>query len=231
MTRVTWYGHSAFRIACDGANVIVDPFLGPTAPIAADSVDNVDMVLVTHDHADHVGDAVSICRRTGAMLGAIVGTAGRLQAAGVPGEQIINGIGFNMGGTVACKGVQVTMTQAYHSSESGAPAGYIIRMPDGATIYHAGDTCIFSGMEIWGKLFSPDLALLPIGGVFTMDGKAAALAAKMLGVRGVIPMHWGTFPVLASSTAEFEAEMTKICPNCVCHRLRPGASIDVSPRQ
>lgn len=167
----------------------------------------MDVVLVTHDHADHVGDAVAICKHTGAMLGAIVGTAQKLEAAGVPSAQLLNYIGFNMGGTVAHAGFEFTMTQAYHSSESGSPAGYIIRTPDGKHIYHAGDTCIFAGMELWGRLYPIDVALLPWAASSPWMPAQAALACKLLGCKQVIPMHWGTFPVLAQDTEAFKAEL------------------------
>ena len=225
MSDITWFGHSAFKISAPGAQVIIDPFFAPSAGVTADAAGDADIVLVTHDHADHVGDAVSLCRRTGAVLGAIVGTAGKLAEAGVPQEQIINGIGFNMGGTVAHKGVDITMTQAYHSSDSGSPAGYIVRMPDGLTVYHAGDTCIFSGMELWGKLYDIDVALLPVGGVFTMDARQAALACKLLGCKAAIPMHWGTFPVLAQNAACFKVELERMKLACRCMEMAPGETV------
>ena len=100
MSDITWFGHSAFKISAPGAQVIIDPFFAPSAGVSSSAAGDVDIVLVTHDHGDHVGDAVSLCRRTGAQLGAIVGTAGKLAEAGVPQEQILNGIGFNMGGTL-----------------------------------------------------------------------------------------------------------------------------------
>ena len=225
MSDITWFGHSAFKISAPEAQVVIDPFFTPSAGVTADAAGDVDIVLVTHDHADHVGDAVSLCRRTGAVLGAIVGTAGKLAEEGVPQEQIINGIGFNMGGTVAHKGVNITMTQAYHSSDSGSPAGYIVRMPNGFTVYHAGDTCIFSGMELWGQLYSIDVALLPVGGVFTMDARQAALACKLLGCKAVVPMHWGTFPVLAQNTATFKSELELLQLPCRCVEMAPGETV------
>ena len=225
MSDITWFGHSAFKISAPGAQVIIDPFFAPSAGVTADAAGDVDIVLVTHDHADHVGDAVSLCRRTGAVLGAIVGTAGKLAEAGVPQEQVINGIGFNMGGTVAHKGVDITMTQAYHSSDSGSPTGYIVRMPDGLTVYHAGDTCIFSGMELWGQLYDIDVALLPVGGVFTMDARQAALACKLLGCKAAIPMHCGTFPVLAQNAACFKVELERMKLACRCVERAPGETV------
>lgn len=224
MSDITWYGHSAFRISMPGAQVIIDPFFAPSGGCSADDVSAADLVLVTHDHGDHVGDAVALCRRTGAQLGAIVGTAEKLAQAGVPQGQILNGIGFNMGGTLTCKGVSVTMVPACHSSDSGSPAGYIVRMPDGLTVYHAGDTCIFSGMELWGRLYAIDVALLPVGGVFTMDGRQAALACELLHCRRVIPMHWGTFPVLAQNTDAFRKELDRLGLADALVELHPGES-------
>ena len=225
MSEITWYGHSAFNISAPQAHVLIDPFFTPASGVTVESLGPVDMLLVTHDHGDHVGEAVNICRKTGAMLGAIVGTAGKLAEDGVPEAQILNGIGFNMGGTMEHKGIKATMTQAFHSSDSGAPAGYIIEMPDGLVVYHAGDTCIFSGMELWGQLYHIDVALLPIGGVFTMDARQAALACKLLGCKSVIPMHWGTFPVLAQSAEYFQEQVARLCPDCDCIAMRPGQSL------
>ena len=117
------------------------------------------------------------------------------------------------------------MTQAYHSSDSGSPAGYIVRMPDGLTVYHAGDTCIFSGMELWGQLYDIDVALLPVGGVFTMDARQAALACKLLGCKAAIPMHWGTFPVLAQNAACFKVELERMKLACRCMEMAPGETV------
>lgn len=228
MSEITWYGHSAFKISTPEVQVMIDPFFTPASGLGPEGPGAVDLVLVTHDHADHVGDAVNICQQSNALLGAIVGTAEKLQAAGIPQAQIWNGIGFNIGGTLEHKNVRVTMTQAFHSSESGSPTGYIVQMPDGLTVYHAGDTCIFSGMELWGQLYNIDVALLPIGGIFTMDGPQAALACKLLRCRMVIPMHWGTFPVLAQDTTAFEKALAQTSPNCRCLRMKPGQSISVA---
>ena len=225
MSDITWFGHSAFKISASDAQVIIDPFFAPSVGVTADTAGDADIVLVTHDHGDHVGDAVSLCRRTGALLGAIVGTAGRLAEEGVPTEQIMNGIGFNMGGTVTHKGISVTMTQAFHTSDSGCPTGYIVRMPDGLTVYHSGDTCVFGDMALWGQLYHIDVALLPIGGVFTMDAPQAALACKLLGCKSVVPMHWGTFPVLAQNTKAFEAELAKLDLPCACVTMEPGQTL------
>ncbi|SKA66764.1 metal-dependent hydrolase [Desulfobaculum bizertense] len=202
---VTWYSHANFLLEYDGVRILIDPFFtgNPQAPCTADEIAPVDAVLVTHDHGDHVGDAVALCAKHNVPLVTIVGTAEKLQQQGVPADCIANGIGMNIGGTLEIKGVKITMTQAFHSSESGAPTGFILRFPDGTTVYHAGDTGIFSSMQLFGELYSIDVAMLPIGGVFTMDPLQAAKACELLGCSTVIPMHWGTFPVLEQNTEHF----------------------------
>ena len=225
---LTWLGHSAFKIEAGGASVVIDPFFAPKWGMSAKDAGKPDMVLVTHDHSDHVGEAVEICKQSGAKLGCIVGTAAKLVENGLPQEQVLNGIGFNIGGTMSWKGISATMAQAFHSSDSGAPAGYVIRMPDGLVLYHAGDTGIFSSMAELGSIYGIRCALLPIGGVFTMDATQAANACKLLGCELVAPMHWGTFPMLAQSTDEFKARLAEIAPACHCLDLAPGKPCDLA---
>lgn len=225
MSTITWLGHSAFRLEAENVSILVDPFFTDPAMQELAVKSGVDLVLVTHDHGDHVGSTVEICTTTGASVGCIVGTSDALARAGVPQNQIIGG-GFNMGGTIECKGARATMVQAMHSSDSGSPAGYIITMPDGLTIYHAGDTCIFSGMALWGKLYRIDVALLPIGGFYTMDARQAAMACGLLKCAAVVPMHWGTFPILAQSTSEFEKLVASQVPSCRCMPMQPGTSLE-----
>ncbi|MBD5641695.1 MAG: metal-dependent hydrolase [Desulfovibrio sp.] len=224
MSVITWYGHSAFKIQCDSSSVLIDPYFAPGNGVHWRDVGAVDLVLITHDHSDHVGDAVEICKSCGAMLGAIVGTAQVMRNRGVPEQQIVNGIGFNIGGTITYRGMAVTMTQAMHSSDSGMPAGYIIKMPDGLVLYHAGDTGLFSAMRQFGRIYGIDLALLPIGGVFTMDALQAAHACRLLNCSRVIPMHWKTFPVLAQNTSEFQKKLGEIAPICQFISMEPGQS-------
>jgi L-ascorbate metabolism protein UlaG (beta-lactamase superfamily) len=154
----------------------------------------------------------------------VAGTGARFSAAGLPASRLFAGIGFNIGGTVEHKGIRVTMTPALHSSESGVPVGYIVRMPSGFTFYHAGDTSVFGDMALWGELYPLDLALLPVGGFFTMDARQAALACKMLKPKALLPLHWGTFPMLASGLDELEAELAKQAPSCRLVKLKPGGA-------
>ncbi len=225
MSSITWYGHAAFRLEHTDVSILIDPFFTDPAMEEAAVKDGVDLVLVTHDHGDHVGSAVKICKSTGASLGTIVGTAGKLQAQGIPAQQVIGG-GFNVGGAIACKGATVTMTQAFHSSESASPCGYIVEMPDGLTVYHAGDTCVFGDMALWGKLFRIDVALLPTGGHYTMDGRQAAMACGLLKCAAAVPMHWGTFPVLAQSDEPFAKALAELAPKCRHLHMKPGETAD-----
>ncbi len=224
---ITWYGHSAFSISGGGVSLLTDPFLtgNPKAPWDLDVLPRPDAVLVTHDHGDHTGDAVAVCRASGALCACVVGTGAKLAEQGLPPEQLPAGIGFNIGGTIEIKGARITMTQAFHTSDSGVAVGYVVTLPGGFTFYHAGDTGLFGDMALIGSLYAPDLALLPCGGFFTMDGRQAAEACRLLGVRTVIPMHWGTFPVLAQDTTEFTTHLARVVPECRAVTLQPGETV------
>lgn len=226
---LTWYGHSNFLISLpdNGLSVLIDPYFSynPTCPVTWDAV-NPDLVLVTHDHGDHVGDAVNICKRTGAMCGCVVGTAEKLIRQGIPQAQISGGTGFNIGGTFEFRGIRVTMTQAFHSSDSGVPVGYIITLPNGFTVYHAGDTGIFSSMGLLGLLYPLDVALLPIGGFYTMDAYQAAHSVRLLNPATVVPMHWGTFPALAQSPDAFADILARECPRTRLAVMQPGQTLN-----
>jgi L-ascorbate metabolism protein UlaG (beta-lactamase superfamily) len=220
-----WLGQSAFKITTPGGKVIlIDPFI-TTNPVAPQELKDlsklgkVDLILVTHGHGDHVGDTVAIAQMTGAKVG-LNGDMGRTFAAlgWVPSEQLVR---FNKGGTVTPLGgdVRITMVRAEHSSDivqedpatkkttvhpGGEPAGYIIELENGFTIYHAGDTGVFADMAFIGEYYKPDLALLPIGGHFTMDPAHAAYAVRnLLKVTTIIPMHYGTFPLLKGTPEQF----------------------------
>ena len=225
--QLTWHGHANCQFQYDDINIIVDPFFtnNPTAVKAPDAIDKPDIVAVTHMHGDHSGDATTIVKATGATLATCVGVGEQFQAQGVAAEQILNGHGFQIGGTVTCKGVAITMTQAFHTIDGVAPVGFIFTFPSGYTIYHAGDTGIFGTMEILGDLYDIDLALLPAGSVYTMDIRQAAYAAKLLRAKSVVPIHWGTFPVLTQNMDGFPAAVTKEAPDCRCIVMKPGETI------
>jgi len=230
---LTWHGHANFQITTPELTILVDPWFegNPSASLKAADIQNVDLVLVTHDHGDHVGQALDICKTTGAALGAQVELAGHLLKQGVPQEQVLNGIGFNIGGTVEYKGIKITMIQAFHSCERGTPVGYIITLDNGFTLYHAGDTGVFSSMALYGRLYPIDLAMLPIGGVFTMDPKQAALACLLLRCRNVVPMHWGSFPVLEQNTGSFKKYLEKDAPGTTLLTMSPGETIQLEKKE
>ena len=222
--RIHWYGHSNVQVSDGELSVLLDPFFEGNPSCATDwkTIPRPDLVLVTHDHGDHAGQALEICKATGAMLGCVVGTGARFLAEGLPQEQLFAGIGFNIGGTVEHRGIRVTMTQAFHSSETAVPVGYIVQMPSGFSFYHAGDTSVFGDMAIWGELYPLDLAFLPIGGFFTMDARQAAYACKLLCNKAIVPLHWGTFPLLDGSTKAFEQELAARAPHCKVLAAQPG---------
>ncbi len=224
-----WFGHSAFKITSPGGKVIViDPFITKNPKTPAELKDlaklgRVDLILVTHGHGDHVGDSAAIAELTGATIATVSGLGRTFLALGiVPAAQLIR---FNMGGTIRPlgDGIAITMVHAEHSSEvvhkdpetgaktvlpGGAPAGYIIELEDGKTIYHAGDTGVFGDMAFIGSYYEPDVALLPIGGHFTMDPTHAAYAVReLLKVKTVVPMHYGTVALLEGTPEQLRAAL------------------------
>jgi L-ascorbate metabolism protein UlaG (beta-lactamase superfamily) len=225
--QLIWHGHAAFQIITPSLSVLIDPWFdgNPSSRTKHEALDKVDLVLITHDHGDHVGQAVEICRRTGAHLLGIVETVARLKGLGLPDDQVVNGIGMNIGGTVRFHTLQATMVQAQHSSETGLAVGYILTLEDGTCVYHAGDTGIFSSMELYGRLFNIDLALLPIGGVFTMDPRQAAMACALLQCGEVVPMHWGSFPVLEQNCDSFAEQLGIHASKVRLNAMKPGQTL------
>ncbi len=215
-TKIKWLSHAGFQITSGGGKVIyIDPwFENPVSTFKLENVDKAALVLVTHDHFDHVGQAPEVVKKTGGLLVANVETARRLQTdSQIPAEKVCYfGYGMNTGGKLEYEGITVTMTQAFHSSATGSPCGYIIRLEDGTTLYHAGDTGIFSSMKLLGEIYKIDVAMLPIGSVFTMDAIQAAGAVKLLAPKVVIPMHYKTFPIIAQDADEFKALVRKETP-------------------
>lgn len=228
--KIKYLGHAAFSIVTsNGKTIYIDPFLSqnPTAAITLDQVDACDIMLITHDHADHLGDAPDIIKKCGGTAVGMPETVAKLKEAGVADDNIINfGYGMNTGGTSEVDGVFITMTQAFHSGTSN-PNGYVVKLEDGKTIYHAGDTGIFSSMEVLGDIYGIDLAMLPIGSVFTMDPLQAAVAAKMLKCKKVIPMHYKTFPFLVPDPSSFVQLAQEKAPGVEVVPLNPGEECEL----
>ncbi len=229
--KFTWLGHAAFRITTAGGKVIIiDPWVtsNPMCPDSLKKVEKVDTLLITHGHFDHIADAVDLGKKHKPQVVAIFETAVWLESKGVT-----NTSGMNKGGTQKVGDIEVTMVHAVHSCGiqdgdkiiyGGEACGYIIRLPGGPTVYHAGDTAVFSDMKLIGELYSPEVAMLPIGDFYTMGPREAALAIRLLAVRHVIPMHFGTFPALTGDPARLR-EATKDISGLEIHAMEPGDTL------
>ena len=214
---ITWLGHSSFSVRTPGGKTILfDPWYtgNPSFPERAKPT-KADFILVSHGHSDHITDAAAIAKQTGATVVGIFEVTSWLGTKGVQNVEPMN-----KGGTISVKGLRITMTEAIHSSSFdddgivylGEPAGFIVKLENEQTIYFAGDTALFSDMKLIGELYKPDIAFLPIGDRFTMGPDTAAMAAKWLGVKQVVPMHWGTFPLLTGTPDQLKQHLagTKI---------------------
>lgn len=218
--KLTRLGHAC--VLLEGSKtIIIDPFLtdNPAASVTAEELPKVDIVLVTHDHFDHIGDAVAIAKRDNAQLVVLheITTIESVQTAG------INAVGMNIGGTYRIEDVAISLTPAVHSADHGDPTGYIVTM-DGKTVYHAGDTAVFGDMALIPQLHGPiDIACLPIGGHYTMDVHGAAMALELLKPKTVIPIHYNTWPPINADPEELvkRAGMHHVIV------LEPGQSYDL----
>jgi L-ascorbate metabolism protein UlaG (beta-lactamase superfamily) len=230
MAALTWLGHSAFRIESDrGKRIYVDPFLtgNPKTPEGEKVPDRVDVIAVTHGHADHTGDTVALSQRfPDAEIVAQVELKGWLGGEGANVGQLP---GPNKGGSQEVDGIRFTLVNAFHSSASndgqylGEPCGIVIRLENGKAVYFAGDTCVFGDMSLIARLYRPDVAVLPIGDWFTMGPAEAAVALELLGNPRCVPCHYGTFPVLTGTPDELAAA----APDATIERLEPGDTLEL----
>lgn len=229
--KLTWLGHAAFRITLpSGKVVVIDPWVqtNPACPEPLKRFSQLDTMLITHGHFDHIADAMALAKEFKPQVAGIYETCAWLESKGVA-----NTSGMNKGGTQKLGDIEVTMVHAVHSCGiqdgdkivyGGEACGYVVRLPGGLTIYHAGDTAVFGDMKIIGELYSPHVAMLPIGDFYTMGPREAAFAIRLLGVKHVVPMHFATFPVL-TGTPEKLCELTKDISGIEIHTLKPGDTL------
>lgn len=230
---ITWLGHATVLYRSPrGKMVLVDPWLegNPACPPAAKKVAAVDLMLITHGHGDHFDDAIPLAKKLHPEIVCNYEISLFLAMKGV--DQKVHGI--NKGGSVTLEGIRVTMVQAIHSSTirdgdrivpAGEPCGYVIEFEDGARIYHAGDTGFFGDMKWIGDLYQPVVAALPIGDLYTMAPREAAIAARLIGAPHVLPIHHSTFPELTGTPAELKRQLADQSEIHVIE-MKPGETVE-----
>jgi L-ascorbate metabolism protein UlaG (beta-lactamase superfamily) len=228
-TRITWLGHSTVLVTShSGANILIDPFIehNPKYPKNFVLPSSIQYILLTHGHGDHISDTVPVAQKYGSTVGAIYELADYIQRKGVAQT-----IGFNLGGTLELDDFAVTMVEAKHSAAAqdetgthyvGVAVGYVIGIKDGPVLYHAGDTAVFGDMRLIADLYHPEIAMLPIGGHFTMGPREAAYATRLISPKIVLPLHWGTFSPL-KGTPDQLAEL--VDGSVTVAHLKPGESL------
>jgi L-ascorbate metabolism protein UlaG (beta-lactamase superfamily) len=230
--RITYFGHSTFSLTTPSGQVaLIDPWVetNPRCPETLKKLKRVDAIFLTHAHSDHFGDLVAIAKNFQSQLVAAFETCIWLETKGF--KKLTRPMG--KGGSQQVGDFGVTMTHAMHSNSiendgkviyAGEPAGYVVTLPGGVTLYHAGDTAVFGDMTLIAEMYQPQIALLPIGDLFTMGPREAAMAIRLLGVKNVIPMHYATFPSLTGTPQALQNE-TKDIQGLTILALEPGASI------
>jgi L-ascorbate metabolism protein UlaG (beta-lactamase superfamily) len=229
-TRITWLGHATFRIdTAAGKTILIDPWVmgNPKTPERLKQFEKIDLMLCTHGHFDHIGDAVELAKKHNPTVVGIFELCAWLQKKGVQQTSAMN-----KGGTQQIGNIKITMVDAQHSCGiedegqiiyAGEACGYVVELENGLRLYHAGDTNVFGDMKIIQELYAPNLALIPIGDHFTMGPREAAYACTLLRPQAVIPMHFGTFPVL-TGTIEQLRELTADMKVEIIG-LKPGESV------
>jgi L-ascorbate metabolism protein UlaG (beta-lactamase superfamily) len=225
---LTWLGHASFRVDSPGGKrIYVDPWLGnPKCPPEEKEPERMDVIALTHGHNDHVGETVELTKQFEPAVVAIVELKAWLEKQGAKVDELP---GANKGGTVEAAGVRFTLVNAFHSSASpdgdylGEAAGIVMELENGTKVYFAGDTCVFGDMELIGRIYSPDVAVLPIGGHFTMDPREAGVALELLETKRCIPYHYGTFPLLPGTPDELRQH----APGVEVIALEPGETTTV----
>ena len=225
--KLTWLGHATFRIETGGQTVLVDPWVmgNPLCPEKEKKVKKVDVMLCTHGHFDHIGDAVEIAKQHNPTVVGIFELCAWMEKKGVKKTSPMN-----KGGTQAVGDVRVTMVHADHSCGildgdqiiyGGEACGFVMEFQNGLKIYHAGDSAVFGDMQLIRELYAPDVALLPIGDHYVMSPREAAYACKLLRPKAVVPMHFGTFPVLTGTPAELK----KLVKDVEVVEMKPGQTL------
>jgi L-ascorbate metabolism protein UlaG (beta-lactamase superfamily) len=226
---LTWLGHGSFRLDSPGGKrVYLDPWLeNPKCPDSERSPERVDVIAISHGHSDHIGSVVDLAGKHSPAIVAIFDLVTWLESKGVEG-----GSGMNKGGTQEVEGIKFTMTHALHSggfmdegrmTYLGDAAGYVITLENGFRLYFAGDTAVFSDMQLIGRIYQPDVAVLPIGDHFTMGPAEAAVALELLGVKRCVPSHYGTFPLLTGTPET----LRELAPGVQIDAVEPGGTVQL----
>jgi len=229
---LTWLGHHTFKLVTRGARtVLMDPWVegNPACPKEQKHFDKIDVMTISHGHGDHMADAVTLAKKFKPVVLCNLEIHFHLNHKGVP-----NTVGMNKGGTVEAAGLRFTMVHAIHSSGiedggqviyGGEAAGFVVTLEDGTRIYHAGDTAVHAEMALIGELYPPDIALLPIGDHYTMSPREAAVAARLLKPKWIVPAHYGTFPVLTGTPEMLREELKRLQLDVEIVAMRPGETL------